>query len=313
MQMRAVGLGVDSVLSAQVVLASGCQVTASPDENPDLFWAIRGGGGGSYGVVVEWTLALREYPRSSMVLMRWSEDANANASSTDPSTRAEVAKVWHAWAPRADPALTSQLLIHQQSVEFLGWCFGCADDTLRSIVAESGLSSVGSPEVFYSGGCGTNAARAVGYLGDVCPPDEMADQLAPFALNTIQQPFEPMEGFPVFSWDQRRQAPELPAAMPWPRDIRIASSFFVQKDRIPDDDVVDELVSRLDLLDPAGAPFFEWHSWNISVSGDSAFPWREQAYSHLEIVAWGSEDQEVQDGFDSWFDAMEAFLRPIVG
>ncbi|KAL2758013.1 hypothetical protein ACRALDRAFT_1080023 [Sodiomyces alcalophilus JCM 7366] len=311
MQMRAVGLGVDSVISAQVVLATGCRVTASFDENPDLFWAIRGGGGGSYGVVVEWTLALREYPRSSMVLMRWNEDENANTA--NQTTRAQVAKTWHSWAPRADPALTSQLLIYQHSVEFLGWCFGCAEDTLRSIVTESGLSAVGAPEVHYSAGCGTNAARAVGYLSDVCPPDEMADMIAPYALNTIQQPFEPLEGFPAFAWDQRPQAPELPTAMPWPRDIRFASSYFVQKDQIPEDDVIDELVGRLDLLDPAGAPFFEWHAWNISVSGDSAFPWREQAYSHLEIVSWGSEDEEAQDELGTWFEDTEAFLRPVVG
>jgi len=46
------GLGADQVLEAQVVLASGKTVTVNPCQNPDIFFAIRGGGPSSYGIVV---------------------------------------------------------------------------------------------------------------------------------------------------------------------------------------------------------------------------------------------------------------------
>ncbi|KAK4158070.1 bifunctional solanapyrone synthase [Chaetomidium leptoderma] len=62
-----VGMGADQVLSMEVVLPNGKFVTANKDSNPDLYWALRGGGGSTYGVVT--SVTVRAYPQIPVTTM----------------------------------------------------------------------------------------------------------------------------------------------------------------------------------------------------------------------------------------------------
>src|SRR5438876_10774426 len=62
---RRFGLSCDNVEGFTLVTADGCFVRADSRENPDLFWALRGGGG-NFGVVVEFELKL--YTFTAVVL-----------------------------------------------------------------------------------------------------------------------------------------------------------------------------------------------------------------------------------------------------
>ncbi|AJP05523.1 FAD linked oxidase-like protein [Streptomyces cyaneogriseus subsp. noncyanogenus] len=72
------GLTCDHILAAEVVLADGSVVMASPDSHPELLWALRGGGG-NFGVVTRFTLRLREATRVTCRTGVWDLDRAPDA------------------------------------------------------------------------------------------------------------------------------------------------------------------------------------------------------------------------------------------
>lgn len=75
---RRFGLSIDNLLSADVVTADGGFLTASEDQNGDLFWALRGGGG-NFGVVVSFTFRLQPVDMVIAGPMLWHLDDAAAA------------------------------------------------------------------------------------------------------------------------------------------------------------------------------------------------------------------------------------------
>lgn len=88
---RQAGLMCDQLTSASVVLPGGQTVTASPTNNPDLFWALRGGGGGNFGVTTALTFAT--FPTADVDVV------NLNFP---PQSFAQVLVGWQNWLRTAD-------------------------------------------------------------------------------------------------------------------------------------------------------------------------------------------------------------------
>ena len=73
------GLAAASLLEAEVVTADGQVRVVNAGRDPDLFWALKGGGGGTFGVVTRLTLRTHDLP-ATFGFVRWSVQATSNAA-----------------------------------------------------------------------------------------------------------------------------------------------------------------------------------------------------------------------------------------
>ena len=78
---RKFGLACDNLLSVELVTADGSIVRASDDENPELFWALHGGGG-NFGVATSFTFRLHGLPSVTAALLLWRPGAGPDVLRT---------------------------------------------------------------------------------------------------------------------------------------------------------------------------------------------------------------------------------------
>jgi FAD/FMN-containing dehydrogenase len=132
---RKCGLTIDNLLEAELVLASGERVRASGDEHPDLYWAIRGGGG-NFGVVTSFLFRL--HPVGTVI---------AGPTFWPAEQGAEVLTAYREFLPSAPRELNGFFAfhivppgppfpeaIHLREVSGVVWCYiGSEEDAARAM------------------------------------------------------------------------------------------------------------------------------------------------------------------------------------
>jgi FAD/FMN-containing dehydrogenase len=96
---RHFGLTADNLVAVQIVTADGRLRAVNSLTDPDLLWALKGGGGGNFGVVTQFTFRIHPLPPSAAyfkVSWPWSSADEAIAA-------------WQAWAPHTTDKITSIL------------------------------------------------------------------------------------------------------------------------------------------------------------------------------------------------------------
>jgi len=121
------GLAATSLLQAEVVTADGVIRTVNAAREPDLFWALKGGGGGSFGVVTRITLQTHDLPEN----FGWA-DFRVKASSREAYRRLVELLVDHYAENLFNPHWGEQLIFHDAEIHVAMVCQGLNDAQAKS-------------------------------------------------------------------------------------------------------------------------------------------------------------------------------------
>jgi len=125
---RRYGLTCDRLVAATVVLADGRMVTCDESQDADLFWALRGAGGGQFGVVTSLVFAAVPEPAASGFVLTWPAD-----------DAAAVIAAWQEWAPDAPDDITTSLSVTAAGARAFGVALRDARELLADFVGGVGV------------------------------------------------------------------------------------------------------------------------------------------------------------------------------
>ncbi|KAJ3254296.1 hypothetical protein HK103_007266 [Boothiomyces macroporosus] len=124
---RSKGLAADRTVGMRAILSNGTAVSISSTENPDLFWALRGGSSGSFAIVTRFAIKLFKTPVITMFTLKY-----------DKIHSFGLLKNWISYFPTADPELTTKFNLMNNGSILQGQYNGPMRK-LNAILKESGM------------------------------------------------------------------------------------------------------------------------------------------------------------------------------
>ncbi|MCZ7456331.1 FAD-binding oxidoreductase [Streptomyces sp. WMMC940] len=280
---RAYGLTSDSVVGVRIVTADGRIRTVDAAHDPDLFWALRGGGNARFGVVTELRMRTHAAPQCTTFFLSW------------PWSRAAaVVREWQKWAPTAPEGIWANLHLS------------------APVGGRPGSVRVGGLALTGRGDLENRLDRLADAVG--APAPSVSVRTRPF-----MDAMKVMGGVSGFTIAQSHQKGTLPGRNPQGRVARESyaarSDFYTR--RIPADGVRALLgrVERLAALTGGGAGSVALDALGGAVGrvgpAATAFVHRDALFLAQYIVSWPDDAAAATvDRHQAWLDGTHAAMRP---
>lgn len=159
LSMRYLGLTVDSLVEVEMVDAQGEKIIANRWQNSDLFWALRGAGGGNFGVVTAYTFKLlKKAEYITLIQLEWDNNQPA---------RYKFLYTWQKWLEGLDRRMSSFARVYKQGVRLIAFFYGTPDEAKEVLEPLLRIPGITLASIEY-----VSFIDAVNIIGSTYPPSE---------------------------------------------------------------------------------------------------------------------------------------------
>jgi len=156
---RYMGLTIDSLIEAEMVDAKGTILIANHNCNPDLFWALRGAGGGNFGVVTSFTFTLKKkIDKITLIQLKWNNNQPARLS---------FLSVWQEWLEDLDRRMSAFGRVYKQGALMYAFFYGKPDEARRLLEPILSIPGITFESIEY-----VDFIDAVSTIGNTYPKSE---------------------------------------------------------------------------------------------------------------------------------------------
>ncbi len=156
---RYLGLTADSLIETNMVGAEGNYITSNNFDNPELFWALQGAGGGNFGVVTSYKFRLKKkVDKITLIQLEWHDNKPA---------RLEFLKVWQDWLRTLDCRISAFGGIYKRGAWLNSFFYGRPEEVMQIIAPFLNIPGITLKKIEY-----INFIDAVKRIGNEYPAQE---------------------------------------------------------------------------------------------------------------------------------------------
>ena len=177
MTVRKFGFAMDNVVSFTAVIANGSVVVASSTSYSDLFWAMLGGGGGSFGIVTTFNVKVYKTPVNSLAFLRY-------------SLGADYFNIFQSTLANLPPEYSTSCRLESTNSYIIINYLGPMED-LQALIINSGLTNSLHYQWMTTASCDALGARSFSCCGDfTCQNAQAILSVAYAPVETVTKDYE---------------------------------------------------------------------------------------------------------------------------